>query len=244
MPQSLVESLANSNVSILIYVFQPTEAERKAFQQDPDPAKHFPYQGWFIWNLQVDPHKAFGLNLEAFDPVRCENACFIVLEERLKTIRVLAETKQSVDKTLDRVRVAHLAIQSQNVRNIIFHSVDLSQATSMCDTVTLSRSMTKPGEETTLLPSFTGRAVQDEDRSSWLDRAERNEADNEAQFTSKLGKILPSTVFYSGPLQMSILFGTFGLREIPTLKAGNSLSLDQCIKDMHKPGVKSDFMQE
>lgn len=162
----------------------------------------------------------------------------------MKTIRILAETKQSVDKTLDRVRVAYLAIKSQNVRNITIHLVDLPRATGLYDTVSLSQSVTKPGEETTLIPRLTGQAVQTEDRSSWLDRAERNEADNEAQFTSKLGKILPSTVFLSGTLQMRIVFGTFGLRELPMLKAGNSLSLDQCIMDMHKPGVRSDLTQE
>ena len=225
-----------------------TEAKRRAFRQNPDPAQHFPYQGWFLWRFEeVNPHGAFGLSLEAFDPIRYEHRCFIKFDERLNTIRVWADTKDRVDKAIYRIRIARLTVEAQNVKDVSIHMVTSSRKDKPFDTVMLSHHVESAGKRGLLIPRFAGLPVHGDTRSKWLDLTQAIGADNELKLTRALGKVLPSTPFYSGALQIRILFGTFGLKRFPNpakSEGDNNLTLDFFMDNIQRPGVRSDLVTE
>ena len=83
------------------------EAAFKIYQQIPEPGKQFPFQGWVIWEFEeASPNDVFGVSLEAFDPIRRQNKCHIVFEETCEALRVLATTRDHMDRAVRRIRNA------------------------------------------------------------------------------------------------------------------------------------------
>ena len=83
------------------------DAAFKIYQQNPDPAKEFLYQGSIIWDIEeAEPTDVFGVSLEAFDPIRQQQKCHIVYEEDSEALKILTTKKTYLDGAVSRIQSA------------------------------------------------------------------------------------------------------------------------------------------
>ena len=178
-------------------------------------------KGVFIWpKVGFPPKTLLGHNLEALDPIRTENHCYITFEHDSSRVRIWSHQQSSINSAVQRIRSTLYEIISRSMEQIRIYMIEPMEPSSVrreVELVTYERFMgTEDSEEKKVVPKvvpcMTGPAPTAEECGSWISLKPSIVASNERCVKRTVSTVLARMRYYRGHIRMRVLFGVMSLR--------------------------------
>ncbi|CAD6569863.1 MAG: hypothetical protein ASARMPREDX12_003112 [Alectoria sarmentosa] len=222
------------------------EAKILEFQQVPAEGRVFSHTGTFIWPIEeVRPDDILGSSLEAFDPIRFQNHCHIVFDNKLSSFRIFSDKEEEVKKTMDRMVGTMKEYIAKSVRpdTIILVEPPSSSAIRM-DVKVLPASLNGPKAGKSMVPMLIGRTMDPEAREEWLNESNELTMKNNHRMELSLRKCIANLPHYRGLVRMRVQFGTFALKVFRWKEGADSTPIEEFMENMTMSGTKGVMIRD
>lgn len=206
------------------------------------------YQGVFMWPRNRFPATVLlGNNLEAFDPVRTDNRCFIMWIPDESQVRVYTSRADYMYLALHRIQMTLREIVVRSLPATRIYMIEPIHPTAVLREVKLvSRKAAikgTPVEDASVVPRLTGSAPSKDELDSWLPLQPRFPANNRKCFDKCVKTTLDRMRHFRGHLRMRVHFGGMSLRAYKRPGDENH-SLDEFFDMLRNPQTVGEVARE
>lgn len=205
-------------------------------------------QALFDWPIEHDhPDVIAGKNLEAYDPIRTELFCFIVLDSHQRAIRIMGENFENVKKALKRIRVSLFqTVARKRPQKVLylFHPLTGQGLRSAIRLIPypMPRDLDakRPGPPK-VVPKPSGALIAGEERDRRENAVEGKHESNVRLFNAAISMTLATLRHYRGSVRMRAVLGVFTLG---TYKKKDSQPLGEFEEMMEDHQVKGSTVDD
>lgn len=205
-------------------------------------------QALFDWPIDHDhPSQIAGKNLEAYDPIRTELSCFIVLDSHQRAIRIMGDNFQNVKKALKRVRISLFQTVARKRPQRVLYLIHPLTGDGLRTDVKLSPYttskdlMSKRSGPPKMIPKMSGPLIIGHERSRRENSVDEKYESNLRAFESAISTVLATLRHYRGSIRMRAVLGVFVLS---SYKKRDSQSVDDFEEMMEDHQVKGSTVDD
>jgi hypothetical protein len=208
------------------------------------------FKGYFLWPAgETDPYDVFGRNLEALDPIRMDEECFIFYKHQKSIFIVLSKFKDSVDHAIARLRCLLCEVVSRSrtsFRRMILEEMacpDLRQYVKLTPPLSKLKTISDASEEKFMTCQMVGSQLSSKETEEYSHQLANCALMDMSQLPWSIDGVLSSLRYYRGFIRMRIHFGIFGLTEYKK-PAGVNHTFSDFIEMMQHPRTKGELRRE
>ena len=239
------------------------EALLKLFQRDPEPGRNFPFVGTFLWpEDEIRPTEILGSSLEAFDPVRIEQQCHIVFEDKESHFKIMASKESSVLETMERIKGTMKEYVVKCSRRVTTNLIEpptksttrkaiilepgpsLGSATASSRIPVLRDQSLHPIQREELGKQPADMTSQDPVKPDGLVKQTTDMTfENHRQVEESLKRCISNLIFHRSQVNIRINFGTFALTVYRNTGA-ESLAFRDFVENLAMTATRGDLIRE
>ena len=204
-------------------------------------------KGYFIWPAdEINPFDVFGRNLEALDPIRMYEECFILYRSQRSVFVVMSDFRDSVDHVIRRLRCLLCEVVSRSrrpFRRIMLEQMaiqDLWQYVHFEAPLSTSKMTADVFKENFVTCQWAGPQLTLTETEEYKHKLRNYDIMGISKLPRSLDRVLNGLRYFRGFIRMRIHFGIFGLTEYKK-PIGEDHTLEQFFEMMQHPRTKGEL---